>query len=137
MFEREAREFQSFHTFTCFNLRHAHKNITRIAHSYRKKITRKSTLEYKLDYEILNSRFALEQQVRKRSSIRHTKFSDSWNKVNDDRVYHNRIRSCFEYDLTCRVFRTAHGVRARSARILIYFSQTYSKYSLVSLITQN
>ena len=48
VFEREAREFQSFHTFM-FQLRH--KNMMRVAHSYRKKVTRKSTLEYKLDYD--------------------------------------------------------------------------------------
>ena len=48
VFEREAREFQSFHTFM-FQLRHM--NMMRIAHSYRKKVTRKSTLEYKLDYD--------------------------------------------------------------------------------------
>ena len=48
VFEREAREFQSFHIFM-FQL--SHKNITRIAHSYRKKVTRKSTLKYKLDYD--------------------------------------------------------------------------------------
>ena len=39
MFEREAREFQSFH-IAMFQLRH--KNIMCIAHSYRKKITRKN-----------------------------------------------------------------------------------------------
>ena len=32
-----------------FQLRH--KNMMRVAHSYRKKVTRKSTLEYKLDYD--------------------------------------------------------------------------------------
>jgi hypothetical protein len=37
--------FERVHTFM-FQLRH--KNITRIVHSYRKKIIRKSTLEYKL-----------------------------------------------------------------------------------------
>ena len=48
VFEREAREFQSFHTFM-FQLRH--KNMMRVAHSYRKKVTRKSTLEYQFDYD--------------------------------------------------------------------------------------
>ena len=44
MFEREAREFQSFHTFN-----HIRRIITRITHSYGKNITRKSTVEYKLN----------------------------------------------------------------------------------------
>ena len=48
MFEREAREFQSFRTFV-FQLRH--ENMMRVAHLYRKKVTRKSTLDYKLNYD--------------------------------------------------------------------------------------
>ena len=51
VFEREAREFQSF-LFITFLLCHSNdKNITCIAHSYRKNITQKSTLECKLNYD--------------------------------------------------------------------------------------
>ena len=47
VFEREAREFLFF-TFLHSN----HKNTTRIAHSYRKKFTRKSMVfEFTLDYD--------------------------------------------------------------------------------------
>ena len=45
VFEREAREFQSFYFFTFLLCHSYHKNITRIAHSYCQKITRKSTIE--------------------------------------------------------------------------------------------
>ena len=40
--------FFSFHVSICHS---NDKNISRIAHSYHKKFTRKSTLEYKLDYD--------------------------------------------------------------------------------------
>jgi hypothetical protein len=54
VFEREAREFQSYHV-VMFQLHHSnHKNVIRIAHSYHKKITRKSTFECTLEcYENL------------------------------------------------------------------------------------
>ena len=48
VFEREAREFSLFTFLLCHS---NYKNITRITHSYRKKITRKSTLECALDYD--------------------------------------------------------------------------------------
>ena len=44
VFEREAREFQSFHTFIFQST-----IVTRIAHSYGKNITRNQTFEYKLN----------------------------------------------------------------------------------------
>ena len=46
-----AREFQSFLFFTFLLCHSNHKNITRIAHSNREKITPKSTLECALDYD--------------------------------------------------------------------------------------
>ena len=46
MFEREAREFQYFFSFHVSICHSNDKNISRIAHSYNKKFTRKSTLEH-------------------------------------------------------------------------------------------
>ena len=60
VFEREAQEFQSFHTFI-FQLR-LKSIITRIVHSYSKNITRKSTFEYKLNYD--------ENSTRARTQVR-------------------------------------------------------------------
>ena len=56
VFEREAREFQSYSYLSV--------NITVIARSYHKKITRTTTLECRLGYYELNSRFALEHRYR-------------------------------------------------------------------------
>jgi hypothetical protein len=51
VFEREAREFQLFSHFHIFMFQLRHKNITHIAHSCHKEITRKATLECKCDYD--------------------------------------------------------------------------------------
>ena len=62
VFEREAREFQSFHTLI-FQLRQ--KNMTRIVHSYDKNMTRKSTFAYELNYDE-NSNTNARTQVQER-----------------------------------------------------------------------
>ena len=51
MFEREARESESFSHFDIFMLQLRQKNITHIAYSCHKEITRKATFEYKRNYD--------------------------------------------------------------------------------------
>ena len=66
VFEREAREFQSFHFLCVFRLCHSRISLENLAHSYLKKITRKSTLEYTIDHDV-NSNTNARTQVRKRN----------------------------------------------------------------------